>query len=285
MIIVSGATGKLGSRIVDRLLSRVPASTVGVSVTDVARAAHLEARGVRVRRGDFTDPTTLAGAFEGAEQVLLVSAAIAGEGGATANITAVDAALAAGAGRVLYTSHQGSSATSLFPAMITHARTEEHLAATGIPYLALRNGFYSSTLDLYLEQALATGWLVAPEDGPVSWTGHDDLATAAAALLTGDDSGVTAPLTAPETLDLTAVAAILSEITGREITRVVAGDQEWVEATVTRGVPRAYAEFGLGVFRASRRGEFAVTGPTLEKLIGGPAESVRTKLEGALAGA
>jgi uncharacterized protein YbjT (DUF2867 family) len=279
MVIVSGATGKLGSRIVERLLSRVPASTVGVSVTDVTRAAHLEARGVRVRHGDFTDPTTLAAAFDGAEQVLLVSAAIAGEGGATANIAAIDAAHAAGADRILYTSHQGSSATSLFPAMLTHARTEEHLAATGIPYLALRNGFYSSTLDVHLPEALATGRLIAPEDGPVSWTGHDDLATAAVALLTSGDSGVTAPLTAPETLDLTDVAAILSEITGREITRVVVGDREWVEATVARGVPRAYAEFGVGVFRAARRGEFAVTDPTLEKLIGGPAESVRAKLE------
>jgi hypothetical protein len=84
-------------------------------------------------------------------------------------------------------------------------------------------------------------------------------------------------------LDLAAIAAILSEITGREITRVVAGDEEWVETLVSRGMPRGYAEFGLGVFRASRRGEFAVTDPTLEKLIGRPAESVRTRLEGALA--
>ncbi|GAA0918340.1 NAD(P)H-binding protein [Virgisporangium aurantiacum] len=281
MIVVTGATGKLGSRIVDQLLSRVPASTVGVSVTDVAKAAHLEARGVRVRRGDFTDPTTLADAFEGADQVLVVSAAIVGADGATANIAAVDAARAAGAGRILYTSHQGSSASSLFPAMITHARTEEHLAGTGVPYLALRNGFYSTTLDRYLDEALTTGRLVAPEDGPVSWTGHDDLAAAAAALLTDGEPGITPPLTAPDMLDFAAIAAILSEITGREITRVVAGDEEWVETLVSRGVPRGYAEFGLGVFRASRRGEFAVTDPTLEKLIGRPAESVRAKLAAA----
>ena len=36
MIVVTGATGQLGSRIVDRLLDRVPAETVGVSVRDVA---------------------------------------------------------------------------------------------------------------------------------------------------------------------------------------------------------------------------------------------------------
>ncbi|GIJ68469.1 NAD(P)H-binding protein [Virgisporangium ochraceum] len=284
MIVITGASGRLGSRIVDRLLSRVPASTVGVSVTDVAKAAHLEARGVRVRHGDFTDPATLAHAFEGADRVLVVSAAIAGAGGASANIAAIDAARAAGAGRILYTSHQGASADSLFPAMVTHARTEEHLAGTGVPYLCLRNGFYASTLDPHLDAAVATGRLVAPEDGPVSWTGHDDLADAAAALLVGGEPGVTPPLTAPDMLDLAAVAAILSGITGREITRVVTGDEEWVEASVARGMPRAYAEFGLGVYRAARRGEFAVTDPTLETLIGRPAESVRTRLERTVAG-
>ncbi len=70
MIIVTGATGRLGSGIVERLLDRVPAGTVGVSVRDVDRAAALAERGVRVRAGDFTDPATLEAAFEGAEQVL-----------------------------------------------------------------------------------------------------------------------------------------------------------------------------------------------------------------------
>ena len=68
MFIVTGATGRLGSQIVDRLLERVPADSVGVSVRDVDNAAALAARGVRVRAGDFTDPSTLAHAFEGAEQ-------------------------------------------------------------------------------------------------------------------------------------------------------------------------------------------------------------------------
>ncbi|SDS84310.1 NAD(P)H-binding protein [Actinoplanes derwentensis] len=280
MIVITGATGQLGSRIVGRILQRVPASTVGVSVTDVAKAAALDARGVRVRRGDFTDPASLAAAFEGADQVLVVSAAIRGEGAVDANLAAIDAAKAAGARRILYTSHQGVSVDSLFPPMITHARTEEHLAATGVPYVALRNGFYSSTLRLYLDAASATGRLAVPADGPVSWTGHDDLAAAAAALLTDDSAtGPTAPLTAPVALDFAAVAAIAGEVIGRKITHVVVGDDEWVESAVEGGMPRPAAEFSLGMFRAARRGEFAVTDPTLEKLIGHPAEPVRTMLE------
>lgn len=73
MIIVTGATGKLGRRTVDRLLERLPADRVGVSVRDPHKARDLAERGVRVRRGSFDDPASLLHAFEGAEQLLLVS--------------------------------------------------------------------------------------------------------------------------------------------------------------------------------------------------------------------
>ncbi|MEU7619027.1 NAD(P)H-binding protein, partial [Micromonospora rifamycinica] len=92
MFVITGATGQLGSRIVDQLLTRVPAEAVGVSVRDVDRAAHLADRGVRVRRGDFTEPATLAHAFAGADQVLIVSAAIRGGGAVAANRAAAAAA-------------------------------------------------------------------------------------------------------------------------------------------------------------------------------------------------
>jgi NAD(P)H dehydrogenase (quinone) len=285
MIVVTGATGRLGSLIVDRLLDRVPADTVGVSVRDVGKAAALAERGVRVRAGDFTDPTSLKEAFEGADQVLVVSASIAGPDAVAANSAAIDAARAAGAQRILYTSHQASAPDSLFAATVTHAATEEHLAEVGVPVTALRNGFYVSTLGYYLGAALETGSFALPEDGPVSWTAHEDLADAAAVALTepGVLDGVTPPLTAPETLDFAAVAGLLSEITGRAVTRVVVDDEEWKAGAVRAGMPAGAAEFTLGIFRAARRGEFAVTDPTLERVIGHPATSVRSALESMVA--
>ena len=195
MIVITGATGQLGSRIVERLLERVPAEQVGVSVQDPAKVAHLVERGVRVRRGDFTEPATLAHAFEGAERVLVVSAAIRGTGGLAANKAAIDAARDAGVGRILYTSHQASSHDSLFAAQPTHAASEDHLVATGVPFTSLRNGFYTSTIGYYLGAALATGRFAVPADGPFSWTAHDDLAEVAAVALADDgvlDGGDTA---------------------------------------------------------------------------------------------
>jgi uncharacterized protein YbjT (DUF2867 family) len=289
MIVITGASGRLGTLILDRLLERVPADDIGVSVRDPGRATALAQRGVRVRRGDFTDPATLPSAFEGADQVLVVSASIAGPEAVAANTAAIDAARAAGASRILYTSHQAASPDSLFAAQPTHAASEAHLAGLGVPFTALRNGFYASFIPMQLGDALETGRLVLPADGPVSWTAHIDLADAAVTALTQPElvesgllDGITAPLTTPEVLDFADVARILGDLAGRRIERVVVDDEEWTAMSGDRGVPRPFAEFLLGMFRAARRGEFAVTDPTLESVIGRPATTVRSMLEGML---
>ena len=280
MIIVTGATGSLGSQIVTHLLERVPAEEIGVSVRDPHKADHLAALGVRVRSGDFTDPASLQHAFEGAEQVLVVSAAIRGGGAFDANAAAIDAAVAAGASRVLYTGHQAAASDSLFSPQTVHAATQEHLALAGVPFVALSNGFYASSLDIHLDRALASGTISTPVDGPVSWTAHVDLAEAAVAVLLDPTvSGVTEPLTASDALDLADVAVILSDITGRRIVHEPMEDEAWKLAAIERGMPPMVAEFSLGMFLAARRGEFAVTSPALGTLIGRTPTPVRTVLQ------
>jgi uncharacterized protein YbjT (DUF2867 family) len=278
MIIVTGANGRLGSQIVHQLLERVPAESIGVSVRDVDKAQTLAVRGVRVRAGDFNDPTTLDHALEGADQVLVVSAAIRGPGAGLANQHAMDAAVRAGATRVLYTSHQAASPDSLFAPQPQHAATERylagpHVAGQGIAYTSLRHGFYASTLEIYLPEALRTGELRLPEDGPVSWTAHADLAEVDAIALTrpGALDGISPALTAPQLLDFAGAAGLLGDLTGRTIRRVVVDDDEWRAGAIERGLPTPAADFSLGMFRAARRGEFAVTDPTLESLLGRPA--------------
>lgn len=282
MIIITGATGRLGSQIVDRLLDRVPAERVGVSVRDTDRAGDLAGRGVRVRRGDFTDPGSLADAFEGATQVLIVSTDQTGETAVAQHTTAIDAARDAGARRILYTSHQGTAEDSLFAPMPDHAATERYLSKTGTPFTALRNGFYAGTVLHLLGQALETGELVAPADGPVSWTAHADLAEAAAIILAdeGRFDGPTPPLTAPDALDLTDIAGIVTDLTGRTVRRVVADDAEWTATMIGQGVPADQANMLLGMFRAARREEFARTGPELENLLQRAATPVRSILAG-----
>jgi len=243
------------------------------------RVGTLAARGVRVRAGDFTDAATLDHAFEGAEQVLVVSPAIRGGDASAASRAAIDAAA-----RVLYTSHQAASPDSLFAAQAQHAATESHLVEKGVRFAALRHGFYASTLEIYVPDALKTGELRLPEDGPVSWTAHDDLAEADAIALTspGVFDGITPALTASEALDFADVARLVGELTGRTVKRIVVDDEEWSAGVVAGGLPAPVAEFALGMFRAARRGEFAVTDPTLATVLGRPPVLARDVLEAML---
>ncbi|MFD6191734.1 SDR family oxidoreductase [Streptomyces sp. NPDC060275] len=271
MIIVTGATGQLGRRIVEHLLARVPAEQVGVSVRD---PGHPQARtfadqGVRVRRGDFADAESLAHAFEGASQVLLVSVDKLGEECVKQHRTAIEAAVTAGARRILYTSQMGAGAASHFQACRDHAATEEILRGCGVPFTSLRNGFYAASATRFLDHALATGAIRLPADGPVAWTTHGDLAEATAAVLAdeGRFEGPTPPLTASRALTFDDIAALASEVTGREFTRSTAPEAGFRDQLLAQGVPEQYADQLLGIFAAARAGEFATTDPTLAALL------------------
>ncbi|MFF3410496.1 NAD(P)H-binding protein [Streptomyces sp. NPDC002742] len=270
MIIVTGATGQLGRQIVERLLTRVPASGVGVSVRDPRKAKAFADRGVRVRQGGFTAAAGLAHAFEGASQVLIVSVDKMGEEAVRQHRAAIDAAVAAGARRILYTSHMGAGASSHFQACRDHAATEGALRASGVPFTSLRNGFYASSAMQFLGHALRSGQVVLPSDGPVSWTAHADLADAAAAVLADEGcfDGPTPPLTAAQALTFDDITGIAAEVTGRAMTRTTAPDGQFRQQLVDGGAPGEMADQLLGIFAASRAGEFAAVDPTLATLLG-----------------
>ncbi|WP_437813905.1 NAD(P)H-binding protein [Sorangium sp. So ce1078] len=280
MIIVTGANGQLGRAITERLLQRVPAARLGVSVRNPEQASALAERGVRVRRGAFEDAASLRHAFEGASHVLIVSVNSTGEAAVRQHEAALEAARAAGARRVLYTSHMGSNPASHFAPMRDHAATEALLQRSGVSFTSLRNGFYAASGLMLLERALDTGKLVAPEDGPVSWTEHGDLADAAVIALTDEArlAGVTPPLTASAAFDLADIAAIASELIGRSIARVTVSDQAFRADMVSHGVPEQQADMLLGLFAASRQREFAAVDPTLEHLLGRAPMSMRQYL-------
>jgi len=284
MIIVTGATGKLGQAIVERLLKKLPSDQVGVSVRDPEKAYALQEQGVRVRKGEFGDRESLRQAFEGASQVLIISSNSAGESAVQHHRNAIEAAKAAGARRILYTSHMGANPASPFAPMRDHAATEEILKTSGIAFTSLRNGFYSESGLMLLGDAFKTGKIIAPEDGPVSWTTHADLAEAAVIALTNDGrlDGLTPPLTASEALDLEAIAQVASKLAGREITRVTVTDEEYRTTMISRGLPEMRADLLVGLFVASRKGEFAAVDSTLESLLGRPPMSMRGLIESRL---
>jgi uncharacterized protein YbjT (DUF2867 family) len=279
MIIVTGATGALNGGTVEHLLTLAPADRIGVSVRDVAKAQRFAERGVRVRRGSYDDPAALLDSFEGAEQVLLVSSNDPGGDQLPLHRAGIEAAVKAGAGRVLYTSHQHVGLDSPFGPARIHAATESLLSGSGVAWTSLRNGFYAHSLDWLLGPWRETGVIAAPADGPVSWTDRGDEAEAAAVILAGQrpfDGPVT--LTADAAVTFDDIAGLASELTGGDIRRVVVDDEEWVAGRVAHGSPEPMARMLLGFFQAARQGGFAGVDPLLGDLLGRAPRTVRELL-------
>ncbi|WP_138757852.1 NmrA family NAD(P)-binding protein [Modestobacter altitudinis] len=279
MIVITGATGALNGATVDHLLQRLPASELAVAVRDLGRAQRFADRGVEVRRGDYADPTSLPGAFADADQLLLVSSSDPAADAVALHRAAIEAAVAAGVGRILYTSHQGAAPGTPFPAGRDHAATEQLLAESGVPWTSLRNGFYAHSLSWLTGPWRETGVIAVPADGPVSWTAREDVAEAAAVVLASNGAhGGPITLTAGAAPTFEEVAALASELSGRTVERVVVGDDEWVAAQVAAGQPEFVARFLLGMYQAADQGFFAGVDPLLGELLGREPRTVRDLL-------
>ena len=279
MIIVTGATGALNGATVDHLLDRVPSKDIAVAVRDIARAQRFAERGIEVRYGDYADPASLPAAFDAADQLLLVSSSDPSADAVGLHRSAIDAAVAAGVGRILYTSHQGAAPESPFSPGRDHAATERLLAESGIAWTSLRNGFYAHSLTWLAAPWRETGRVTVPADGPVSWTAREDAAEASAVILASNgayDGPTTLTASSAPTFD--EVAAITSELTGREIQCVVMDSEEWVTARIADGQQELVARFTLGMYQAARDGFFAGVDPLLGALLGREPRSVRDVL-------
>lgn len=279
MIVVTGATGALNGATVDHLLERLSAEALAVAVRDPARAERFAARGVEVRRADYAEPETLPAAFADADQLLLVSSSDPHADAVSLHRSAIAAAVSAGVGRILYTSHQGAHPDTPFGPGRDHAATEELLAETGLPWTALRNGFYAHSLSWLLGPWRETGLIQIPADGPVSWTAREDAAEAAAVILASGgayDGPIT--LTAPAAPTFAQIAEIASDVAGRPIRSMVLDAEEWIAAQVEAGQPEFAARFNLGMYQAAQQGYFATVDPRLEKLLGREPHTVGDQL-------
>lgn len=282
MLVVTGASGKLGGLIVEALLRLVPAENVGVSVRDPAKLSHLAACGVRVRKGDYNDADSLRSAWEGAERVLLVSSNAAASGGdpLPQHETAITVAKELGVKRLLYTSQVSSNLQSHFPPGRDHAATEAMLAQSGLAWTSLRHGFYADSAIKMHGKGIERGRLTGPEDGKVAWTTHEDLAEVDALFLNGRETheGPTPPLTGSEALDMRDLALLAGEIKGQTIERRVISEDTMVETARDHGIPESVIRVMTGYYRAAREGEFAMIDPTLKRLLGREPQRIKDLL-------
>jgi NAD(P)H dehydrogenase (quinone) len=230
-IAVTGVTGGLGGRVARRLAER------GVEqrlvVRDPARAPELAV--ATVVQGSYDDAQGLRRAFAGADVLLMVSASEAADR-VRLHTTVVDAAVAAGVGRIVYTSFLAAGPECTFTFGRDHWHTEEHIKASGLRHTFLRDNIY---LDFLPRMAGADGVIKGPAgDGRVAAVARDDIADVAVAVLLGDGhDGRTYHLTGPEALSMDQVAEELSKASGRSVTYQAETLEEAYASRASYGAP------------------------------------------------
>ncbi len=277
-LLVTGATGKLGSKIVEILLKTVPASQLVVSVRNPEKAEGLRSQGVEVRHGDFDYPQTLDDAFAGIDRLLIISADGDTDTRIRQHTNAVAAAKRAGVKFIAYTSIANATESRNLMAP-PHVATEEAIVKTGIPYSFLRNNWYLEN-EIGSIQGVLSGasWLTSAEKGKVGWALQQDYAEAAAAVLAGDNHENTIYELSGPLLTQEELVGALSDVLDKEVSVQLVSDEEYGKTMRDLGLPEHVISIVVGIQQSIRNGSLEVESNDFEKVLGRPLTPVREAL-------
>ena len=283
MTAITGSTGHLGRLVIDGLLDQMPADQIVAVARDTDKASGLAERGVDVRYGDYDEPASLISAFEGVDRLLLISASEVGKR-VPQHRAVVDAAKEAGVGLIVYTSilHAPDSEIGLAD---EHRQTEAMLAESGIPFVLLRNGWYTENYTGSVGAAVEHGAVLGSAgDAQVSPATRADYAAAAVAVLTADDpAGEVYELAGDESFTMTEYAAEVSRQSGAEVVYQDMPEEAYASALETMGLPQPVAHMIAQADAAARDGALYDDGRALSHLIGRPTTPLSDAVADALA--
>lgn len=272
-LLVTGASGQLGSAVVRHLLDtlKFPAERLIVTSRSPDGLANLAARGVTVRAADFDQPDSLVAAFTGADRLLLVSTDALMEPGKRLiqHRAAVQAAADAGVQHVVYTSLP-SADTSHVSFAPDHWGTEQALSASSLGWTVLRNAWNFENLAYFLPGALATGeWATAAGEGRIAYIARDDLARAAAIALASDNTtNCVLTLTGERAWSAHDIAARVSALTGKPLSVVDITPEQLVDGLKAHGFPPVLADVFASFDAATAAGDLGAVTDDYAQLTG-----------------
>lgn len=282
MIAVTGATGHLGRLVVEQLLQKVPASQVVAVVRDRRKAADFIARGLDVRVANYDEPGTLDAAFDGVDELLLISGSEVGKRIAQ-HQAAIGAAKRAGVKLLVYTSllRADTARMSLAP---EHVATELAIADSKLPFVLLRNGWYIENYTDNLASALTHGAILgATQNGKIAGATRADYAAAAVTVLTGGGhTGKTYELTGDAAFTLSELAEEVTKQSGKTVVYNDLPAAAYVAALQSVGLPPPVAELLASADEGIARGELDVANGDLRRLIGRPTTTLAAGVAAAL---
>lgn len=261
-IAVTGATGQLGRLAIAAIKAR--GGSALALVRSPAKTADL---GIEARAFDYTDPATF-GALAGVTTLVLISSNDFKDR-VGQHIRVVDAAKAAGVGRVIYTSLLRADTSAMLLAA-DHKATEAHLLDSGVGYTILRNGWYTENHTGSLDGAIAAGALVgAAGDGRFSSAARADYAEAIAVTALGQEhSGKVYELGGDTSYSLAEMAAEVSRQTGKTVGYNDLPPETYTGILKSFGLPEGFAHVLADSDVQAAKGALQENSRSLSRLIG-----------------
>ncbi|WP_323813150.1 SDR family oxidoreductase [Cellvibrio sp. NN19] len=282
MIAITGATGQLGLLVIDQLLQKIPANKIVALVRSPAKAEALSARGIQVRQADYTQPTSLESALAGVEKLLLISSSEIGQR-IPQHRNVINAAKKAGVKLLAYTSILNAE-KSIMGLAFEHKETEQEIKASGIPFVFLRNGWYSENYTASIPAALQFNvFLGSAGEGQIASAARSDYAAAAVAVLLGDNhAGKIYELAGDTAYTLAEFAAELSQQTGKNIPYNNLPEAEYKAVLEGAGLPEPIADLLAASDAEAAQGALFDDSHQLSQLIGRPTTPLADSIKAAL---
>lgn len=276
---ITGATGQLGQLVVEKLKALVPAADIVALVRNTEKAASL---GVTAKTFDYTQPETLAPALEGIDKLLLISSSDVGQR-VPQHQNVINAAKAANVKSIAYTSllNADQSTLSLAP---EHKETEALIKNSGIPYVLLRNGWYTENYTGNIQQVLQSETvLTAAENGKIAAATRADFAEAAAkALVQNYTDNKVFELAGDESFTMEEYAQAISEVSGKKINFQNLPVATYATTLEEFGVPNMYATMLASIDGEVAKGQLDSQSSDLHQLLGRPTTSLKDAVTVAL---
>jgi len=274
--IVTGASGQLGRQVIDNLIAAGASPIIAVSRSP-KKLADLADKGVEARKGDFNDPASLSAAFAGGKRLLIISTDDLEPGKRLeAHKNAVAAATKEGISHIVYTSLTNPVEESPITFSKDHSHTEALIQDTGASYTILRNNLYTDLVLMGGGQSIGMGQhFAAAAEGTTGYVTRADCARAAAAALMQETGSSVLDITGPAALSQGDIAAILSEISGKDVPYIPISTDDLVQAMIGAGLPEFMAKVFASFDEAMAKDYLSVATGDLEKLTGQAGQSAR----------
>lgn len=285
-VFVTGASGQFAPHVTETLLETMPGTAIVVGMRDPVRNAKAaeayRKRGIEVRAIDYSQPETLTSALTGVDRLLLVSSSENGQR-KVQHRNVIDAAKNAGVSLIAYTSILHADTSPLFLAE-EHRDTEAALATSGVPFVLLRNGWYTEVYTWRLPAAIEHGVLMgAAGEGRISSAARADYARAAATVLAGgDQAGRVYELAGDASFTLAELVTLVSEISDKPVSYRNMTPAEFRVTLSGTGAPDMLARILSDTDAGVAKGALFDNGGDLARLIGRPTTPFQDTIAGFL---